>query len=404
MKKYSLYKLFHIDQTKYKEEYERRFNSDSTVKLNIKIGDNQAFFCNTDELYKKIISIERNDKKINQLCAKLPPKAISQFAMRCLVDEIILTNNIEGVNSTRKEVSEILMDLSEKNNHKRFKGLVKMYFLLMNNENIPINSCQDIRKIYDDIFYDEIRESDPKSLPDGSIFRKDGVSVYSSTGKEIHKGISPETKIIDVMNSAINILQDESIDFLVRISIFHYLFGYIHPFYDGNGRTSRFISSYLLSHELNHIIGYRISYTIKEKLKDYYNAFKICNHPNNKAELTPFIEMFLGIIDVSTEQLKQALEKRVNLLNHYGSIIDILPYGDNEKYYSIYHLLIQASLFADLGISTQDLLSVTNLSRTTLNTRLAKIPADLLQKKKDGKVNYYSLNLEKADKYIESHS
>lgn len=404
MKKYSLYKLFHIDQTKYKEEYERRFNSDSTVKLNIKIGDNQAFFCNTDELYKKIISIERNDKKINQLCAKLPPKAISQFAMRCLVDEIILTNNIEGVNSTRKEVSEILMDLSEKNNHKRFKGLVKMYFLLMNNENIPINSCQDIRKIYDDIFYDEIRESDPKSLPDGSIFRKDGVSVYSSTGKEIHKGISPETKIIDVMNSAINILQDESIDFLVRISIFHYLFGYIHPFYDGNGRTSRFISSYLLSHELNHIIGYRISYTIKEKLKDYHNAFKICNHPNNKAELTPFIEMFLGIIDVSTEQLKQALEKRVNLLNHYGSIIDILPYGDNEKYYSIYHLLIQASLFADLGISTQDLLSVTNLSRTTLNTRLAKIPADLLQKKKDGKVNYYSLNLEKADKYIESHS
>ena len=202
-----MYKLFHIDQKKYKEEYEHRFNSDSTVKLNIKIGYNQAFFCVTDELYKKIISIERNDKKINQLCSKLPPKAIQQFAMRCLVDEIILTNNIEGVNSTRKEVSEILLDLSKKNNHKRFKGLVNKYSLLMSNENISINSCQDIRKIYDDIFYDEIMENDPKSLPDGSIFRKDGVNVYSPTGREIHKGVSPETKIIDLMNSAINILR-----------------------------------------------------------------------------------------------------------------------------------------------------------------------------------------------------
>ncbi|WP_298484525.1 Fic family protein [uncultured Ruminococcus sp.] len=404
MKNYSLYKLFHIDQNEYKEEYDKRFNSEKTVKLKIKICGNQAFFCPTDDLYKKIISIERNDKKINQLCTILPQQAINQFAMRCLIDEIILSNNIEGVHSTRKEVSEILMDLSKENKHKRFNGLVKKYALLMSNENIPINTCQDIRKIYDDIFYEEIKESDPKSLPDGDVFRKDGVSVYSSTGKEIHKGMLPEAKIISEMNEAINILLDKNIDFLIRVSIFHYFFGYIHPFYDGNGRTSRFISSYLLSHELNHIIGYRISYTIKEKIKDYYEAFKICNHPNNKADLTPFVEMFLNIIDISTEQLKQALEKRVNLLDHYRNIIDKLPYGDNEKYTDIYYLLIQAALFADSGISTQDLLSMTNLSRNTINSRLEKIPSELLQKKKDGTINYYSLNLTEADKYVEEHS
>lgn len=401
MNNYSLYKLFHIDQKKYKEEYERRFNSVDTVKLDIKIGDNQAFFCPNNTLYQKIISIERTDKNINKLCAILPPKAINQFATRCLIDEIILTNNIEGVHSTRKEVSEILMDLSKNNKHKRFKGLVKKYVLLMSDNDISIRSCFDIRKIYDDIFYNEIKDSDPKSLPDGEIFRKESVSVYSTTGREIHRGIMPEKKIIENMSTAIDILHDENIDLLIRISIFHYLFGYIHPFYDGNGRTSRFISSYLLSYELNHIIGYRISYTIKEKLKDYYNAFKVCNHPNNKGDLTPFIEMFLDIIDISTQQLNQALEKRVILLNNYSETIKNLPYGNNNKYQDIYYLLIQAALFADLGISTQDLLSITNLSRNTLNNRLSNIPHTLLKKKKDGTVNYYSLNLNEVDKYIE---
>lgn len=84
------------------------------------------------------------------------------------------------------------------------------------------------------------------------------------------------------MNKALAILNDKSIECVFRISIFHYLFGYIHPFYDGNGRTSRFISSYLLSKEFESIIGYRMSYSIKENINDYYKAFKVCNDPKNK--------------------------------------------------------------------------------------------------------------------------
>ena len=101
------------------------------------------------------------------------------------------------------------------------------------------------------------------------------------------------------MNQSLQFLYDESYEYLIRIAVFHYLFGYIHPFYDGNGRTSRLISSYLLSQRLNNLIGYRISYTIKEHITKYYEAFKVCNHVNNRGDLTPFEKMFFDFVDIS---------------------------------------------------------------------------------------------------------
>ncbi|EKC52875.1 hypothetical protein LEA_16663, partial [human gut metagenome] len=68
--------------------------------------------------------------------------------------------------------NEILSDLSTKDRKKRFVGLVKKYVTLSQNEEIPLRTGRDIRKIYDDIFYDEISATDPSNLPDGTVFRK----------------------------------------------------------------------------------------------------------------------------------------------------------------------------------------------------------------------------------------
>ena len=93
----------------------------------------------------------------------------------------MLTNNIEGVHSTRKEIGEILQDLSTRNKRNRFVGLVAKYAALEDNQSISFKTCQDIRKVYDDIFYEEIKATDPENLPDGEIFRKSGVEVQSAT-------------------------------------------------------------------------------------------------------------------------------------------------------------------------------------------------------------------------------
>lgn len=396
----SLYKLFYIDAKVHKAEYEKRLHDDDTLQLGICINEFPAFVCQTSEIFKLIISIERTDKKIHQLCGELPNIAIEQFANRCIIDEILLTNHIEGVHSTRKEIGEILQDLSAQDKRNRFVGLINKYMALMKGEKLAFSSCQDIRKVYDDMFYEEIKATDPGDLPDGKIFRKDSVSVYSDADKEIHHGLFPESKIISTMEQALTILNNEDIDFLIRIAVFHYLFGYIHPFYDGNGRTSRFISSYLLSQELHHLIGFRLSYTIKENIRKYYEAFKICNHLNNRGELTPFVEMFLRIVDISMYQLFEALTERKIRLEYYSVLIPILPNARNQDISHLYDYLIQARLFSNIGISREELLHYMELSENTLRSRLKSIPENLLiQNRQKGK-KFYMLDLDEVDKLL----
>lgn len=172
--------------------------------------------------------------------------------------------------------------------------------------------------------------------------------------------------------------------------------------HDGNGRTSRFISSYLLSKEFESIIGYRMSYSIKENINDYYKAFKVCNDPKNKGDLTPFIIMFTDIIDDSLHKLVYALEKRLEQLTHYGKCIIFLPKGADEKYSDLYFLLIQASLFSESGISTKELMDVMKLSRSTVTNRLNTLSDyGLIIKKTLGNIRCYSLDIDKIDTIME---
>lgn len=400
MSEKSLLKLFYVDKNMYKAEYEKRFNSTDSIHLDLMIGENPAFFVATGDIYRLIVSIMRSDKAVEALDKSLPGVAIEQFTRRCLIDEIMQTNDIEGVHSTRKELGNILSNIGKTDKKNRFVGLVNKYFLLNKNKTMSFETCQDIRNIYEELFGEEIREADLDSVPDGLFFRKNSVSVYSDVDKEIHRGLFPEKKIIEAMEGALKFLNDANVEPLFRIAVFHYLFGYIHPFYDGNGRCSRFISSYLLAEELNPLIAYRLSYTIKDNIKDYYDAFKLCNHYNNMGDMTPFIEMFLSIVDKAEKQLVEALEKRKEKLDFYAEAIKLLPYGNDEQMETLYYLLVQASLFSENGIPIKDLQDCMHLSFNPLKARLTKIPPELIEIKQVGRNKYYMLNLKNVDAII----
>lgn len=364
--------LFYKDKNEYKAMYQKRLEAEATNILPIKIGNNKAFYCLCPEIHNISMKIMQLDKDISRIKNELPNAALIQFANKCLIDEIKLTNDIEGIYSTRKELSAVLGEIGSKAKKKRFYGLLNKYKMLFSDNEFALNTSNDIREIYNDLVLKEVEEDCADNVPDGEIFRKDMAEVTTPTQKVIHRGAYPETKIIQLMEQALNILNQKDIPILIRICVFHYLFGYLHPFYDGNGRTSRFISSYLLSKEFEFLIGFRLSYTIKAHIKEYYDAFKECNNEKNLGDLTPFIIMFLGIILESFENLYEALDKRNGLLMKFSEVLENKK-NLSEDLKNFAFILIQASLFSDDGMTKKQLGSELNISESTVNKRLAKL-------------------------------
>ena len=134
MKYTLLSELYYKSKSSYESTYQDRFSSQHTVHLNFKVKNYPAFFVCTPEIYTILTDILRTNQAVVNLCHVLPGAATHQFARRCLIDEIVLTNSIEGVISTRKEIGDILDDLEAKSKSTRFYGLVQKYAMLMTKE------------------------------------------------------------------------------------------------------------------------------------------------------------------------------------------------------------------------------------------------------------------------------
>lgn len=388
-----LSKIFYKKPTEYESIYDARFNSEASIKLPIKIHENVGFIFNTNEITKLLVKIYKTINKINLLRTHLPNIAINSYIIKSLKDEIALTNEIEGVRSTRKEIEDAI-DSIKNDKSARFKGLVDKYFKLISNEIIPLNNCEDIRTIYDALVLPEIEK---ENLPDGILFRKEPVQVVSATQKEKHRGIMPESKLIESLDLCLDFLKSDDIDSLTKISAFHYLFGYIHPFYDGNGRTSRFISSYLIKNELDVLLALKLSYTVKNNINKYYKAFDVCNDRKNKGDITFFVVTFLELLSQASDDLYTKIADLNDQLNYYNNIINMLVNEKvlNDKQAKCIFILCQNRLFDDTYMNMNTLTELLEKSDTTTRKILKSLESKNLLVKSRNKNQYlYSANLD----------
>ncbi len=388
-----LSKLFYKEPDTYEARYDQRFHSDTAIKLPLFINNHQAFFMTPLEMINKTEAIFKLNTAVNVITKDIPVSACNFLINRFLKDEIALTNDIEGITSTKKEIETAV---SSQNNKKkvRFKGLAAKYMKLIQANEISLNTCEDIRKLYDDIVSDEIAA---KNAPDGKIFRKDMVHIVSATQKEKHRGIMPETQIIEYMNYCLDLLKSDRMNTLIKTAVFHYFFGYIHPFYDGNGRTSRFISSCLLKDELGLLISLRLSYVIKNNLKVYYNAFDICNDVRNKGEITYFILMFLDLLAEAGTYLVEILNNLRDQLFFYKTLIDTSDMKKTKK--ELLNILCQVSLFAESYMTVDELQQFLKLGNTSIRYILKELDEEgYLIKTKNGKKIGYAANLASIDR------
>ncbi|MEE1038857.1 MAG: Fic family protein [Eubacterium sp.] len=402
-----LEKVYYKNRDEYERIYEERKNSSNAISLELDINGNEAFYLNTSESVMSISRIYKKFAELNKLCLELPTVAYAAYERDCLIDEIVLTNDIEGVRSTRKEVIDVLDGDEKQTKKRRFDGMVWKYGLLLDGTetafDISLNNSQDIRALYDEIVLDEISSS---NIPDGKIFRKDIAEVVSGTLKVKHVGVHPEEKIIAYIDKVLDIYNTYEIPQLYKIAILHYMMGYIHPFYDGNGRLSRFISSYLLKREFNTLIALRLSYTIKSEKDKYYKAFDIANNKKNKGELTHFIMYFSQVIEKSIDFLVDNLIRGKEKLDYFSKLLE-KKYGhleekEKRKTYEVLLVLIQNELFS---VDYLDKKQLADQLKTDYRTANKYIEA-LIEKGapiyiyKSGRKNIYKIDLEKIIEFL----
>lgn len=370
----SLYKMFYSDKEAHHSEFLARFSSPSAIHLPFEIKQFnrdksfQAFFYFDNDLVSLIERIHIAFADFIQNISHTEAIILNQFALSSLIDEVHSTSSIEGIHSTHKELRDIL----DSNNNGHFSSIIKKYDLLISQQFPLFFSCEDIRIFYDEFAHIDAISENPNNKLDGVLFRKEAVDIHSPSGKIIHRGISPEDKIISTLSYALSFLNDDNYSILVRIAVFHYMFVYIHPFYDGNGRTARFISSAYLAKHFHPLIALRLAVTIKRKKSLYYSILKNTDSEINCGDLTPFIYCFLGFIVDTIEDVNRKLTHKNLQMERFRNIFRAQCFENTSA--NIMDLLLQASVFYGRGLTMRELMKFTGKSRNTIKTKICSLP------------------------------
>ena len=379
------YKKKNID-----EEYIKRIENPATLITELKINpmkkgnkildkEYNLFYVNLMELSLLQEKILQNSNKISYISNKLPPIAIKEIIMKILSNELYKTNKIEGIETVKSEIHSSLKDdrTSNKKSNK-LDGIIKKYKDIMENnfeDTQHIDNLSSFRKIYDEMFEDFEKSGNYKL--DGKYFRKDIVKVINGLGNTIHIGVYGEEAIEKNIDSLIEFMNIKDIPFLVKASIVHFFFEYIHPFYDGNGRFGRYLLSLYLARKLDNLTAFSVSYSISRNLDDYYKSFVEVEDVNNYGEITFFVENILKTIKNGQEMIIELLNDSVMKFKHSMEILDGLTKELSEKENIILQIYLQNYLFNDFEELT--------------NVELTAIIGDLTQQT----INKYTQELEK---------
>ena len=372
------------------EEYIKRIENPATLITELKINpmkkgnkildkEYSLFYVNLLELSLLQEKIVKNSNKINYISNRLPTIAIKEIIMKILSNELYKTNKIEGIETIKSEIYSSLKDdrTSNKKSNK-LDGIIKKYKDIMENnfeDTEHIDNLSSFRKIYDEMFEDFEKSGNYKL--DGKYFRKDTVKIINGLGNIIHIGVNGEEAIEKNIESLIEFMNRKDITFLLKASIVHFFFEYIHPFYDGNGRFGRYLLSLYLARKLDNLTAFSVSYSISRNLDDYYKSFVEVEDVTNYGEITFFVENILKTIKNGQEMIIELLNDSVMRFKHSMEILDELTKELSEKENIILQIYLQNYLFNDFEELT--------------NVELTSIIGDLTQQT----INKYTQELEK---------
>ena len=397
------------------EEYIKRRKNPATLITDLKINpikrgnkildkEYNLFYVNLLEHTLLQEKIMENSKKIISLSNpnKFPQIAIKEIINKILSNELDKTNKIEGIETIKSEIYYSLKDdkkSSKKNN--KLEGIVKKYKDIMEKnfkDTQHIDNLSSFRKIYDEMFEDFEKSGNYKL--DGKYFRKDTVKVINGLGNTIHIGVNGEEAIEKNIEDLIQFMNRKDIPFLVKASISHFFFEYIHPFYDGNGRFGRYLLSLYLARKLDILTAFSVSYSISKNLDDYYKSFVEVEDVNNYGEITFFVGNILETIKKGQEEIIKLLNDSIMKLSYSFEIFEEITKNLILKEKDILFIYLQNYLFNDFEKTSN--IELTNIlqvySQQTINKYTQKLEKKGYLVKVNQKPLTYTLSNKITDK------
>ncbi len=167
------------------------------------------------------------------------------------------------------------------------------------------------------------------------------VGVFNEQGRVVH--LAPPAEFVQKeLENLFNWLKTSPANMLIKSSVFHYEFEFIHPFRDGNGRMGRLWQTALLASWKPIFAWIPIESIIKDNQEEYYNSITLST---SQAKSNVFILFMLNVIN---KAVRDILNDTKNHYNHITNQITALL-GVIESYPQSAKELMQKLNLKSLG-------------------------------------------------------
>lgn len=158
-------------------------------------------------------------------------------------------------------------------------------------------------------------------LLDAGELRSSSVGVFNEQGKVIHVA-PPQEMVPDLMIQLFDWLKNSKVHMLIRSSVFHYEFEFIHPFGDGNGRTGRLWQTALLASWKPIFEWVPIESIIKDNQEEYYKAIGLST---SEGKSNKFILFMLCVIKKAVEEIvKDTHNHQIHVSNQIKALMSVI--------------------------------------------------------------------------------
>lgn len=253
-----------------------------------------------DEYAKKSLSNHIIDSIITKT-----PVSEKALIMDALIDEAFNSSVIEGAFSTKKRTKELIQKKLKpiNNSEQMINNNYRSLEYILDNLHMPISESIILE------IYKIITESTLEEDYQVEKYRNDTVIIWDyAIQKEIYEGPN-YLKVPGMLDDLLYFINSkDQLHPIEKASILHFYFVYIHPFFDGNGRTARALSyMYLLQQGYDFFKFFSISTVIREQKGKYYKAIQ--DVEDYESDLTYFIDFHTKMIITSISNVLKRLGK-----------------------------------------------------------------------------------------------